>query len=616
MNVNKKFNVLAPITLEQNLSIYDEALDFAIDSSEKRIKNIGISGSYGAGKSTVWNTYVQKRNINSIISISLAKYYEAKSDTKMNIFDNSVFENRIERQIINQIISQIDPKLIPLYSNKIKENKNKREVLINFIFFTFFIVGIVGLSNISLFNDYLKLKFALIFIFNLCWIIPVLWSSINLIKNSKIKILEFNIKGIKGKFNEIDQKDETIFDKEIKQIIYLLYSSNTDYVVFDDLDRYKSIEIFEKLKQLNYLLNNYYKTKNKDKVVKFIYMVSDDLFDNESRTKFFDFIITIIPIKTSKTFVKNRLEAIDIDIDSEYIENILNIITNTRIFLNAINDYLIYKKLVMRRFQLKNSDKLNLFNIVLVKNLLPDEFQHLQNNRGIIYELLNKDKEDYCKWAIDSLKLKIKEIDELIMSTSYLFSGIGYKHEFIVRELTNILSIYDDLDSEEINLGLSREQVKRTPFEEKDQTKVRVLARMYENRKMKARVKYAASGGIGYGILEQEFTYSEFFEKFVTNKLKIRLAIVRRNGYKEIDKLKSIKKDLVDSLYFCKELSINKLLKIIDWDNSNNQLAQKWFEELKRKDKTKNINNFFLIKSIFNLNLINEDYKKYINYID
>ncbi|CEA11078.1 hypothetical protein MCCPILRI181_00719 [Mycoplasma capricolum subsp. capripneumoniae] len=36
MNVNKKFNVLAPITLEQNLSIYDEALDFAIDSSEKK----------------------------------------------------------------------------------------------------------------------------------------------------------------------------------------------------------------------------------------------------------------------------------------------------------------------------------------------------------------------------------------------------------------------------------------------------------------------------------------------------------------------------------------------------------------------------------------------------
>ncbi|WP_434329365.1 hypothetical protein V2P39_03020 [Mycoplasma capricolum subsp. capricolum] len=64
------------------------------------------------------------------------------------------------------------------------------------------------------------------------------------------------------------------------------------------------------------------------------------------------------------------------------------------------------------------------------------------------------------------------------MQTSYLFSGIGYKHEFIVRELTNILSINDDLDSEEINLGLSREQVKKTPFEEKDYVKVRVLTRM------------------------------------------------------------------------------------------------------------------------------------------
>ena len=48
---NEKFTSLTPGLLEKNKPIYDEALDYAFSHDD--IKNIGITGIYGAGKSTV-----------------------------------------------------------------------------------------------------------------------------------------------------------------------------------------------------------------------------------------------------------------------------------------------------------------------------------------------------------------------------------------------------------------------------------------------------------------------------------------------------------------------------------------------------------------------------------
>ncbi|QVK06536.1 YobI family P-loop NTPase [Mycoplasma mycoides] len=617
MKISGKFNTLAPITLEQNSSIYDEALDFAIDPLKTNIKNIGICGAYSAGKNTIWNTYVKKKNITDIISISLAKYSEINLDIKKDAVDSNLIENRIERQIINQIVSQIDPKLIPLYSNKIKENKNKRQILKNYLIFIFFLIGIIGLTNINVYKNYLLLKNILIVIFNLFWILPVLWFSFYLIKNNKIRISEFNIQGIKGKLSEIDPKDETVFDKEIKEITYLLYSSNVDYVVFDDLDRYKSIEVFEKLKQLNYLLNNYWKTKKRNKVVKFIYMISDDLFNNEERTKFFDFIVPVIPIRTSKSFIKKKLDSINIDYDDQYVDKLLYIITNIRIFLNAINDYLIYEKLAIQKYNLiKDSKKLNLFNIVLFKNLLPDEFELLQNNKGIVFQILNKDKDEYRKWVLKILQEKISKIDQDIKWSFYKYNSIDYKHELIVKELSNVLSINDNLENDALKFCLRKEETKNRALEIDDQTKISALGKMYKNKEKKARVKYFILP-IPLKIIEREFTYDSFFQTFVNENKDIvdKIEKLTFTYNKEINLLQTKKRILANSFYSYNDMSINELLRIIDWDNSTDKNAQEWFHNLKMYNPKSSIDNFFLIKSLFELNIINEDYKKYTNYV-
>lgn len=40
----------------------------------KDIKNIAITGIYGAGKSTVWKSYAAKKKLKNIIAVSLGKY--------------------------------------------------------------------------------------------------------------------------------------------------------------------------------------------------------------------------------------------------------------------------------------------------------------------------------------------------------------------------------------------------------------------------------------------------------------------------------------------------------------------------------------------------------------
>lgn len=108
--------------LENIEQVYTEALDYAFDN--KDIKNIAITGIYGAGKSTVWKSYASKKKIENIITVSLGKYEDNTKKSGDQSKDEK-YSNRIERQLINQMLSQIEIKKIPLSKFNFKRNKNK-----------------------------------------------------------------------------------------------------------------------------------------------------------------------------------------------------------------------------------------------------------------------------------------------------------------------------------------------------------------------------------------------------------------------------------------------------------------------------------------------------------
>jgi len=348
----------------------------------ENIKNAAISGHYGSGKSSIWQTYKNMRNINNVIYISLGDYCQGDEE------GNSI--SRIEKQILTQILTQVNQKDIPLSKYKLKSNKNKCTISKYLLASFSFIVSILGwfvkteITSAYMVNmeEYLRIIFLL-------FVLPLLYLLYKIIKGELFQISKINLKIAEANAQTSEEKDESIFDKDIKEIIYILKSSNVKYVVFEDLDRYDNVLIFSKLRELNYLLNA--DSSKQDSNIKFIYMVRDDLFDVQTRSKFFDFILPVIPIVDSENSEGKLMEYFKDNNnipDKKVLRKISIFIDDMRILKNIVNEYNIYSEILLP--QKLNLDKNKLFSIIVLKNIFPEEFSLLQRNRGYIYNILRE----------------------------------------------------------------------------------------------------------------------------------------------------------------------------------------------------------------------------------
>lgn len=427
---NPKFNALTPEVLEENNEIYTKALDFAFDN--KDIKNIAITGIYGAGKSTVWNTYVKETKKENIITVSLGKYEDTveeintkseesetkDKDTEYNkigehILDN---ENRVERQIINQILSQINAKDIPLSKYGFKSNKSRCTIL----FESFAFLGII--SSVFLwinrenivkyigFSDTCLLISCVITLF-----LSILYIFYRYFRENILKISKIKFRGAEADLGYNEKNDETVLDRDIKELVYLIKSSNSKIIVFEDLDRYDNIAIFTKLRELNFLLNKYSKTNDDGEVIRFIYMIKDGVFKSKNRTKFFDYIIPIVPVvdsKNSENKILEQLQHFKNPPDKKFVYKISLYIDDMRLLKNIVNEYLIYENVVaMKELEL---DSNKLFALIVLKNIFPNEFDLLQEDEGYILNIFSN-VESFKNKARKELDKSLKKVnDELI----------------------------------------------------------------------------------------------------------------------------------------------------------------------------------------------------------
>ena len=83
-------------------------------------------------------------------------------------------------------------------------------------------------------------------------------------------------------------------------ILDRLYDRIDGTVVFEDMERLDEpvcVEIMTKLRELNGLINTYRKQQGRgDRPIRFIYVLSDDVFSGQERSKFFDFIMPVVPV--------------------------------------------------------------------------------------------------------------------------------------------------------------------------------------------------------------------------------------------------------------------------------------------------------------------------------
>ena len=300
-NSNKiKFHHLAPEKAE-NFDLYSDAYDNAF--KDEQITNIAVTGPYASGKSSIIQACKEQYGEEKFITLSLTNFTQENNNDKKEIEEN------LEAQLVNQLIHKIDKSKIQeskfLISHKvdsdieiIKNKIHKNNKLILLLITSIVILSFNGdmfANTINLiekyFSKYINIIFSifeavkLIAIFIIAGIVikffpSILYKIISLIKKNKFR--RINLYG-----NEIElfnNEDNSIFDKHTDEILYLFENAGVKYFIFEDIDRYEDVTVFKKLREINILLNDKRKREKKP-LIKFIYLICDNMFTAEERTK-------------------------------------------------------------------------------------------------------------------------------------------------------------------------------------------------------------------------------------------------------------------------------------------------------------------------------------------
>ena len=420
-NVGKyKFERLTPID-NMDLNVYEEAINFVFDNTD--VRNVAISGAYSAGKSSVLSSYKKRHNDLRFRHISLAHFKSPEHED-----EKEVKESVLEGKILNQLIHQIPSEKIPQTNFRVKKKVSAKSVIkLTIGTVLFFIVAIyfacfdIWKSYVNNFPDnwfksiltlsthqYALMVDGLLMVTLFSFIV---YGLISMQKNKNV-FRKLNLKG-----NEIEifeESDDSYFDKYLNEVLYLFENVDADVIVFEDMDRFNANKIFERLREVNTLVNIQLQKENK-RVLRFFYLLRDDIFVSKDRIKFFDYIIPVVPVfdgsNSYDQFISHfKKGGIFEKFDENFLQGLSLYIDDMRLLKNIYNEFVIY----YNRLNITELDCNKMLAIIAYKNLFPRDFANLQLKQGFVYTLFDsKDLfvEEETKRLNEHISEKINEID-------------------------------------------------------------------------------------------------------------------------------------------------------------------------------------------------------------
>lgn len=477
----QKFQSLLPKD-DIALDSYQAALDYAMIHDE--IRNVALSGSYGSGKSSVMNSYEKCCAGKTFIHISLADF-EKEEPTN----SSKEIAKRLEGKILNQLLHQINPENIKQSHFRVKAdhapNRRLRWVLFCTIY-TFILLYSVRFSEWQKFASTLPPG-----------LLDVSWTASPSIRVIAILLCfimggyalyhftqehdlsrifkKLDVKGIVG-IEVFENNEDSYFDKYLNEVLYLFEHSGADAIVFEDLDRYNVTQIFEKLKEISDLLYQRkrigsvsYPSTSKGKKVKsqevsknetqsesrkqhqeeksspkFFYLIRDDVFSSSDRSKFFDFIIPVVPVistDNSYNLMKERFTqaGFENEFSQRFLREVSLYLTDLRLINNIVNEYIVYDGL-LDRSELSRTTDCQLA-IIIYKNLFPKDFEQLQHGTGYVYSLfalrekLLENQQAEAKREIEEITLNLDHANQEPLHS------IDELNALLLPESSNIYSI-------------------------------------------------------------------------------------------------------------------------------------------------------------------------------
>lgn len=634
-----KFRKLTSKSDIENMDAYKEAIDFALNDNE--ISNIALTGNYGSGKSSILETYKAQQNVkHKFIHISLS-YFPDLNPEKQDT--NNVSRSKIiEGKIVNQLLHQINSKRIPQTIFRVKNNINKWYIALLSTWISVLLMCLIILFNFSNWQIFVYQQsfgtniFASVIKFSatssgiLLALFIVILSSFRFIyfiiyaqvSRKILKKISIKSKNIESNVEVFSETKDSYFDKYLDDVIYLFDRSDADIIVFEDIDRFDTNLIFSKLREINTLINNrrqnrknslvkkiktelskkqyfnlFFSSKNhnvQDKMT-FLYLLKDDLFDSKDRTKFFDFIIPVLPvINASNSYEKLKEILVNFDsiesfghFNQQFLQNLSLYIDDMRLLKNIFNEFLIYSA------RLRNSGQLSddkLLAIVTYKNVFPKDFSQLQLNQGFVCQLFAKKKE----YIQNNVKLISEKMNELQLQ-------ITKSKEEVLNTESELYALYFNFPKRYVDVVVDSKR------EEDFDNKAEFISALRTGKIEVKRSEYSGYESISFS---EEFKEMEKDESFLNR----REAIIDKNKLRNDQIQRDIK--LLDIKK--KEFSTTKLKDLIT--RKEIQILEKshFYDAVENDKETFDVikkNEYFdLLVFLITNGYIDEGYSDYITY--
>lgn len=480
------YEALTPTDSAEQVEEYLEALTWALQ--QKDIHNIALAGAYGSGKSSIIETFLRnERERKHIIFDHLCSKNRIMSDVSMKISmaefeiwkedagkqektrrhdDSSQTLNEVSEWILKQIFYKVESNEIPqsryhkLCRRAFWSDYTSVALALFLIVSLIFLFVPFTLDRMLALVDWIALQGAFSTVMGaltLCLFVALVLAGAVykwrfLFSNLKLKVLKLPA----GTGIESERESETVFNRHLDEIVYFFEVTKYRVVFFEDLDRLDEPNLFVRLRELNTLLNN--SNAISKKPVVFVYAVRDDLFGKEDRTKFFDFIIPVIPIINTTNSREVLLEWLRKEqekdkrghnISEQFMRDVSPYIADMRILRNICNEFLIYKGTLKKSRNTALADH-KIFAMILFKNLYPQDFAHIQGEQGIIKEVF-AGKASYRKEKEKDLRDWLNEHQNTIPEKGILLKK-NELHDLVHAPLHWIIN--------EENISLVREKAK------------------------------------------------------------------------------------------------------------------------------------------------------------
>lgn len=402
-----RFVDLAPTDKADPSGIYSDALTEATDNP--RVLNIALTGPYGSGKSSIIQSFLKKYQ-RPALQISLAAFLPDAASKS-----SDVSRQEIERSILQQMLYGADANRLPLSRFKRIQTPGKWAVAVSL----YILLGVISLSHLmqnraEIMNGAYFLPLDTSNWFNFASLLlggSFLWLALH---HFYVASFGISLKSVSLKDIEITPKaatEESILNRHLDEIIYFFQSTRYDLVVIEDLDRFENADIFVTLREINSLVNA---NSGVRRTIRFLYALRDDMFVNTDRTKFFEFIIPVIPIINSSNSIDKVLEQgqrleIDRRLNQQFLREVSRYLNDLRLIQNIFNEYAIY--IANLETDGDNAlDETKLLAVLIYKNVFPSDFESLHRGKGRLAEILGRydafvaNAEATCKAQIANLE--------------------------------------------------------------------------------------------------------------------------------------------------------------------------------------------------------------------